>query len=181
MLSDGEWARVAGDVMHRTGLAPYGQEDDSVRWVAVRHADDHIHLVAMLARQDGRQPDLWHDYFRVREACQAAEERYDLRRTAPADRTAAHRPTRSESEKADRKRWAETARVTLRREVSTAAAAATDERDFFARLQHAGVLVRTRSSARNPGEITGYAVALPADTTPAGEPVWYSGGKLPPT
>ncbi|MGE5287656.1 MAG: hypothetical protein ACM3ML_10720 [Micromonosporaceae bacterium] len=38
--------------------------------------------------------------------------------------------------------------------------------------------MRTRLSTRNPGEITGYAVALPGDTTPAGNPVWYSGGKL---
>jgi hypothetical protein len=40
-------------VMHRTGLAPYGQEDDAVRWIAVLHGDDHVHIVAMLARQDG--------------------------------------------------------------------------------------------------------------------------------
>ena len=53
MLSDDEWAQIAGDIMHRTGVAPYGQEDDAVRWVAVRHGDDHIHIVAMLARQDG--------------------------------------------------------------------------------------------------------------------------------
>ena len=40
------------------------------------------------------------------------------------------------------------------------------------------MLVRTRSSTRNPGQLTGYAVALPGDTTKAGEPVWYGGGKL---
>jgi hypothetical protein len=40
------------------------------------------------------------------------------------------------------------------------------------------VLVRTRSSTRNPGQLTGYAVALPGDTTKAGAPVWYGGGKL---
>lgn len=37
MLSDDEWAHIAQDVMNRTGLAPYGQEDDAVRWIAVRH------------------------------------------------------------------------------------------------------------------------------------------------
>jgi hypothetical protein len=58
MLSDDEWAQVACEIMHRTGLAPNGQDDDAVRWVAVRHADDHIHLVAMLARQDGTRPQL---------------------------------------------------------------------------------------------------------------------------
>jgi hypothetical protein len=178
MLSDDEWAHVAGEIMHRTGLAPRGEEDDAVRWVAIRHAEDHIHIVATLARQDGRRPRLSNDYYRVREACLAAEDRFGLRRTAPGDRTAASRPTRAENEKTRRRGWEEAPRVTLRREVSTAAAAAASERDFFARLQHAGVQVRPRFSTRNPGEVTGYSVALAADTTSAGEPVWYGGGKL---
>jgi hypothetical protein len=121
MLSDDEWAHIAADVMHRTGLAPYGQDDDAVRWVAVRHGDDHIHIVAMLARQDGGRPRLSNERYRVREACRAAEERYGLRRTAPGDRTAARRPTRAENEKTRRHRWREAPRVTLRRAVSTAA------------------------------------------------------------
>ena len=104
MLSDEEWAQIASDVMHRTGLAPSGQDDDAVRWVAIRHGDDHIHLVAMLARQDGRRPRVHDDRYRVREACLAAEQRYGLRRTAPGDRTAACRPTRAESEKGARRR-----------------------------------------------------------------------------
>ena len=146
--------------MHRTGLAPYGQEDDAVRWVAIRHADDHMHIVATLARQDGTRPRLSNDYYRVREACLAAEDRFGLRRTAPGDRTAAARPTRAEAEKTRRRGWPEAPRVTLRREVSIAAAAAVSEQDFFARLQRAGVQVRMRYSTRNPGEVTGYAVAL---------------------
>jgi len=36
------------------------------------------------------------------------------------------------------------------------------------------------SAPATPGEITGYAVALPTDTTNAGGPVWYGGGKLAP-
>jgi hypothetical protein len=103
MLSDDEWAQLACEIMHRTGLAPYGQEDQAVRWVAVRHAANHIHLVAMLARQDGTRPRLWNDYYRIGEACRAAEHRFGLRATAPRDRTAAHRPTRAESEKARRR------------------------------------------------------------------------------
>ena len=69
-------------------------------------------------------------------------------------------------------------RITLRRAVSTAAAGTASEQDFFARLERAGVLVRKRFSARNSGEVTGYAVALPHDTTVAGAPVWFGGGKL---
>jgi hypothetical protein len=180
MLSDDEWAQIAGDIMHRTGLAPHGQDDDAVRWVAVRHGDDHIHIVAMLARQDGSKPRLPNERYRVREACRAAEERYGLRRTAPGDRTAARRPTRAENEKTRRRSWEEPPRVTLKRAVSTAAAGASSEPEFFTRLADAGVLVRKRFSTRNPGEITGYAVALPADTTREGKPVWFGGGKLAP-
>jgi hypothetical protein len=74
--------------------------------------------------------------------------------------------------------WREPPRVVLKREVSTAAAGAGSELEFFARLGQAGVLVRLRYSTINPAQVTGYAVALAADTTKAGGPVWYSGGKL---
>jgi hypothetical protein len=62
--------------------------------------------------------------------------------------------------------------------VATAAASASSEEEFFAALEAAGVLVRQRYSTRNPGEVTGYAVALPGDAGPDGGPVWYGGGKL---
>jgi len=168
-LSDAEWAQIAGDIMHRTGLAPSGQEDDAVRWVTVRHGDDHIHIVATLARQDGGKPRTSNERYRVREACRGAEERYGLRRTAPGDRTAARRPTRAEHEKTQRRGWSEPPRVTLRRAVSTGAAGASCEQEFFARLDGAGVLFRKRMSTRNPAEVTGYAVACPA-TPPARGP-----------
>jgi hypothetical protein len=115
-LSDDEWAQIACDVMHRTGLAPFGEEDDAVRWVAIRHGDDHIHLVAMLARQDGRRPRLSNERYRVRDACLAAEQRYGLRPTAPGDRTAARCPSRAESEKATRRGLEEAPRIALRRQ-----------------------------------------------------------------
>ena len=177
LLSDAEWAQVAAGIMDRTGLAPAG-DDLGVRWVAVRHAADHIHLVATLARQDGTRPRIWNDFYRVREACQAAEARFGLRATAPADRTAARRPARSETEQAARRGWAEPPRVTLRREVSVAAAGARSEQEFFARLAEAGVAARKRYSATSPGEVTGYAVGLPRHTAKDGGMVWFGGGKL---
>jgi hypothetical protein len=178
MLSDDEWGVIAHEVMHRTGLSPSGQEDEAVRWIAVRHGDDHIHLVAMLARQDGGKPSLSWERYKVRAACLAAEQRYGLRPTAPADHTAARRPTRAENEKATRRGLEEAPRITLRRQVTTAAASASSEDEFFARLDQAGVLVRKRFSISNPGQVTGYSVALPGDTTTDGRPVWYGGGKL---
>jgi hypothetical protein len=178
MLSDAEWGRLARDIMHRTGLASLGKDDDAVRWVAVRHAPEHIHIVATLARQDGARPRHWNDFYRVREACQAAEQRHGLRRTAPADRTAGRRPTRAEQEKARRHRRSEAPRITLRRAVSNAAAGAASEEEFFVGLRDSGVLVRVRYSSRDLGQVTGYAVALAGDTAHAGGPVWFGGGKL---
>jgi hypothetical protein len=178
LLSDGEWAQVAADVMDRTGLAGRDDELGGVRWVAVRHAADHIHIVATLARQDGGRPRVWNDFYRVREACRAAEERLGLQVTAPADRTAARRPSRAETEQAHRRGWDEEPRITLRREVCTAAAAAGTEHEFFERLREAGVLARLRVSTKNPGEITGYSVGLACHTNRDGGVVWYGGGKL---
>jgi len=177
-LSDDEWAAVAHDVMHRTGLSRYGEDDDGVRWVAIRHADDHVHLVAMLARQDRSRPSVHNERYRVRDACLAAERRYGLRMTAPADRTAPRYPSRGENEKATRRGLPEAPRVTLRRQVATAAASAASQAEFFARLDQAGILVRQRHSTQNPGQVTGYAVALPGDTGTDGGPVWFGGAKL---
>lgn len=178
MLSDAEWAQIARDVMQRTTLAPEGEEDDAVRWIAVRHGPEHIHIVAMLARQDGHRWRLPYEKLRIRDACLAAEQRYGLRSTARGDGTAPRCPSRAENEKAARRGLAEPPRVTLRRAVSTAAGGACSDEEFFARLERAGILVRKRLSTRQPGEVTGYSVALPGDITRDGGPVWYSGGKL---
>jgi hypothetical protein len=178
ILSDDEWAQIACDVMNRTGLSPYGQEDDAVRWIAVRHGDDHIHIVAMLARQDRQRVRLDFERLKVRKACLAAEERYGLESTAPGDRTAARRPSRAETEKAARRGLGEAPRVALRRQVTTAAAGAASQEEFFARLEAAGILVRKRFSVKDSGQVTGYSVALPGDTGKDGGPVWFSGGKL---
>jgi hypothetical protein len=132
----------------------------------------------MLARQDGGKPTLSWERYNVRAACLAAEQRYGLRSTAPADRTAARRPTRAENEKAARRGLDEAPRITLRRQVTTAAAGAGSEQEFFARLDAADILVRKRLSVTDPDQITGYAVALPGDTAKNGGPVWYGGGKL---
>jgi relaxase-like protein len=177
MLSDAEWARVAAGVMDHTGLARRGDEF-GVRWVAVRHAPDHIHIVATLARQDGIRAKTWNDFYRVRDACREAEQWFGLRSTAPADRTAAKRPTRAETEQTARRGWAATPRTVLRRKVAAAAGGSSTEEEFFARLDQAGVLVRRRYSSINPGQVTGYAVGLPQHTGKEGGVIWYGGGKL---
>ncbi|TDD94161.1 relaxase/mobilization nuclease domain-containing protein [Actinomadura rubrisoli] len=177
VLTDEQWAQITGEIMQRTGLVPAG-DVDAVRWVAVRHADDHVHIVATLARPDGVRPEVWNDGYRVRDACRAVEARFGLRSTAPADRTAARRPKRGETEKAVRRGQPVPSRTVLHHKVQTVAAGAGSERDFFERLQADGVLVRRRFSQRAAGELTGYAVAAPGDVNADGQPVWYGGGKL---
>jgi len=176
-LSDGEWADIAETYLDRMGLAPRG-DDLGVRWVAVRHADDHVHVVATLARQDGRRVFPRNDFYRAGEASREVEATYGLTVTAASDRTAAKRPTYAEMQKAARRGQAEPVRDTLRRSVRTAAAGAASLGEFLERLRDDGLLVRERMSERNPGEITGYAVAMPDAVDPGGQPIYYGGGKL---
>ncbi|GAA1886146.1 relaxase/mobilization nuclease domain-containing protein [Actinomadura bangladeshensis] len=176
-LTDEEWADVAEELMHQTGIAPR-DDPDACRWIAVRHAKDHIHVVATLGREDGRRPNINRDFLKAREACQVVEQRYGLCRTAPADRTAAPRPSRPELERAQRAGLEEPPRVALRRHVAAVAAASDSEEAFFAGLRERGLAVRLRFSVRTPGEVTGYAVAVPDYSNSAGEPVFFSGGKL---
>ncbi|MEU3203784.1 relaxase/mobilization nuclease domain-containing protein [Streptomyces cyaneofuscatus] len=177
ILTDDEWAVIARRVLNATGIAPAG-DPDACRWVAVRHADDHIHIVATKVRGDLRQPRNWNDYPRADKELAAIEKEYGLRQVVRGDRTAAKRPTRAEQEKARRTGHAVTPRERLRTTVRTSVAAATDTEEFFTILRGAGVLVDIQ---RFPsGDIRGYKVALDGDTNKDGEPVWFSGSALAP-
>lgn len=101
LLTDAEWAAIGEDAMHRTGIAPRG-DAGGCRWVMVRHGDDHVHLVATLARQDGARPRLFRDFLRLRETAADWEQKLGLARTGTADKTAAKAPTLGETHKAER-------------------------------------------------------------------------------
>jgi len=137
-LTDAQWAEVAEDLLRRTGLDRaagrnaaagadgVGREQAGCRWVAVRHDAVSIHVVVLLAREDGSAANPRFDYRRVRETCLAAEQRHGLQVTAPIDGTATPAVTRAETEKASRRGAdssprtqgsGEQARVALRREV----------------------------------------------------------------
>ena len=175
VLTDAEWADVAADLMHRTGIAPRGDEG-ACRWIAVRHDDVSIHVVAVLARQDGARAHVFRDYPQVRTTCLAAEQQYGLAVTAPADKTAATHTTRAEVERAARSGHALPARDWLREQVQHAAAGAREPREFLDRLRVAGVTVRERHDP--DGTLSGYAVGRREPGYGAGETVFYGGGKL---
>lgn len=189
-LSDDEWADVVEEYVHRIGLAPRGDEE-AVRWVAVRHADNHVHVVATLARQDGKRVWPRNDFYRAREASLAVEARYGLTPTSPADRTGDRQTSRAEQRRhtsqveqraaQGRPLAAGPDREVLRGKVRAALAGAASFEEFSARLSLDGVLVRPRMSTQDPDEMTGYAVALRASRTGKGaELVWFGGGKLAP-
>ncbi|MGW3253500.1 relaxase/mobilization nuclease domain-containing protein [Streptomyces fungicidicus] len=175
LLTDEEWARVAREMMHASGIALHG-DDQACRWVAIRHADDHIHIVATQARQDGRQPRLRQDIPKMHAAAREFEVEFGLRRLKHGDQTARKWPKTGEQEKAARRGLSEPVRETLQRTVRQAAAAAANEDDFFARLTAAGVRVNKRVAP--DGNITGYSVAMPGDRDSGQRAVWFSGARL---
>uniref|UniRef100_UPI003F493C66 relaxase/mobilization nuclease domain-containing protein n=1 Tax=unclassified Streptomyces TaxID=2593676 RepID=UPI003F493C66 len=176
-LSEAEWDAVAREIMDASGIAPKG-DPMGARWVAVRHADDHIHIVATLARQDGRAPNVRGDYRRMQARARELEKRLGLRQLTSGDKTAKKWETTAEREKAKRHGRDETPRATLQERVRTAAAGAQSEAEFFAAIERSGVRLKKRIAP--DGAITGYSVALPGDRTGAGRAVWFSGSRLAP-
>jgi hypothetical protein len=142
-LTDAQWVDISTEYLHRIGLAPRGDER-AVRWVAVRHADDHVHVVATLSRRDGRRVWPRNDFYRSREASLAVEARYGLRPTSPADRTGPRQATRAEQRRhaAEQQRRREAGRPpspgldrdVLRRRVRAAAGACSDLPGFLERV-----------------------------------------------
>jgi len=179
VLADEQWRDIAEEVMDSVGLARRG-ERGGCRWVAIRHADDHVHLAVTLARQDGRPASTSWDRRSMMRAMRRVEERYGLRLVASPQRTANRETLRGEVEKAARLNYRQPARDALRGYVETAAAGAGSTAEFFERLRGSGVLVEARHSQKFPGELSGYKVALEAYRTKDGGPVWYGGGKLAP-
>ncbi|MFK0284208.1 relaxase/mobilization nuclease domain-containing protein [Streptomyces sp. NPDC090499] len=176
-LSDEEWADVARRMVAAAGI-DNPEAGPGCRWAAVRHADDHIHIVATLVREDGYKPDLDHDAARVQAQARTLEAELGLRRLNKGDGTAAKRPTSAERHKATRQGRNLTAREELRETVRRAVAGARSDAEFFDRLATAGLLIRKRAAPS--GDLLGYKVALPDDLNKDGEPIFYPGARLAP-
>ncbi|XIE80170.1 mobilization protein [Streptomyces sp. SBR177] len=177
-LTDTEWAEVARRIVHATGIAPEG-DDKACRWIAVRHADDHIHIMATTIRADGRRPRTNRDGQRAQAECRKIEIEFGLRRLKSGDLTAPPTPTGAERAKAERQGRQITPRQWLREQAYAVAAAVRTEADYFTVLDSLGIKVKTRIGPET-GDVIGYSLAAPGDTNAAGEPIWYGASKLAP-
>jgi hypothetical protein len=176
-LSDAEWGEVARRVVHATGIAPDGDET-ACRWIAVRHAADHIHIVATYVREDGRTPRDHGAARRAQDECRRLERELGLRRLKSGDRTAPRRPSSAEQHKAERQGWEQSSREWLRQQIHSALAHATAPDEFLDLLQTGlGVNVQIRRFAAS-GDIAGYKVNRPGDVNKDGKPVWFAASDL---
>ncbi|ARP71386.1 mobilization protein [Streptomyces pluripotens] len=176
-LSDTEWGEIAQRIVQAAGIAPAG-DDLACRWIAVRHADDHIHILATTVREDGRRPKLHDSGLRVGDACRAIEKGYGLRRLKKGDRTGTRRPTQAEMHKAQRLGWDQTSPEWLQDRIRAAIPHVSNAEEFIAYLQAEGVEVQAR---RGPsGDLLGYAAGRSGDVNEAGEQIFHPGGKIAP-
>ncbi|MFJ9216567.1 relaxase/mobilization nuclease domain-containing protein [Streptomyces sp. NPDC102383] len=176
-LTDEEWAGIARRIVAATSIDP-GEGQPGCRWAAVRHADDHIHIVATLVTEDGHRPDDYRSGTRAQAEARLIEKELGLHQVTPGDGTAAQRPTSAERHKAERQGRERTAREELRETVRRAVSGARCDEEFFDRLAAAGLLIRKRAAPS--GDLLGYKVALPDDLNKDDEPVFYPGARLAP-
>lgn len=174
-ISDGQFAEVCGELVRAAGL-------ESCRWVGVRHdspGESHAHVVVTLASESGRRiHPARGDFYKLGQVCRGFEDRWDLRRTAPRDRTGPKYATRGEQEKTQRKGWPSSTRRVLQEQVRAVAGESESVEGFLRRLRDEGLLVRERLSPRD-GSVSGYAVAFDrAAKDGSVDRVWFSGGKL---
>lgn len=183
-LGDARWRALVEEAVDRMGFGPADDGRAGCRWVAVHHGpskdgNDHVHLAVNLVRGDGTVADTFRDWPRWRQWCLDVENRLGLTRTSPADKTAAVRPTRAETEKAARNHRPATSRDFLRRAVRAAAAEAASATEFIQLLERE-LLVMVEARWDHNGRLTGYRVAASGDwstTSPDGR-VWFSGSSL---
>ncbi|MBT2272727.1 relaxase/mobilization nuclease domain-containing protein [Rhodococcus qingshengii] len=194
-LSHAQWNEIARDVMDRTGIAPEG-DAGGCRWIAVHHGqstegNDHIHIAAVLVRQDtGRRFHPKNDFGVTRTVMRDWEDRLGLRATAINDGSAAPSASRGEIEKAStrmrqgyeglsRGEAGKAAKIQLRQVVTETAAMSADSEQFLSELRSQGVLVHLHCN--DEGRIDGYAVADPEDRdAKTGRPIFFGGRKLAP-
>ncbi|MFH9069680.1 relaxase/mobilization nuclease domain-containing protein [Streptomyces alboflavus] len=176
-LSDAEWGEIAQRIVEAAGIAPPG-DDLACRWIAVRHADDHIHILATTVREDGRRPKLHDSGLRVGDACREIEKDYGLRQLKKGDRTGTRRPSQAEMHKAKRLGWEVPSPEWLEARIRAAIPHASSAEELLAYLEADSILIKAK---RGPsGDLLGYAAGRPGDVNDKGEQIYHPGKRIAP-
>lgn len=175
MLTDEEWAAIAAQHIEQMGL-------DEHAWVAVRHGDNHVHVVASRVGYDGTCWSDSYERYRNDDSMRAIEKRHKLtvvdssrERREPG---LAKAPI-AEREKAKRERMPMTPRAMLRDEIrgSIRAARGCGPAAFEQELAKRGI--KFRANLGRGGRLRGYSVTLgPHYGDGNAEPIWYSTRQL---
>jgi len=183
VMSDAEWADAAQGFATRMGFAEHP-------WVAVRHAENHVHLVVSRVDHTG---EVWHGRFDRRlaqQACARLETEHQLAvaprsravQVAPGQQRVAGGPADGQLTKGEWRRAVATdttpTRVVLAERVRTAAqlAVGRGRPAFEQELTRVGVAYEANQA--NTGRMNGYRFADPTHQDPAGEPVWFKASQL---
>jgi len=172
-LSDTEWADAAQTFAERLGFAEHP-------WVAVRHADDHIHVAVSRVAHDGRVWQGRHDYRHAQTARRELEVTYGLEQTVTRRTVASERTDITQVKPGEYRMYTEAGhhapRVVLAESVLAAAntTAGQGRAAFEAELTDRGIQFVVNQAAT--GTVSGYRFA--AHTDDAGEPVWFKASQL---
>ncbi|SFW13173.1 hypothetical protein [Amycolatopsis australiensis] len=183
VLTDEQWGEIAETTMRRAGLWKGPDDEAGVRWIAVRHDDNSIHISFSRVREDGSDVG-YINYTRAWESMRHEyESRFSLTPTGHADGTSRRPYHQAEASRAKVERHRtdgdphalpDTAQ--LRHWCTVVALEAGSEDVFADRLRAAGITVTEQRD--QAGEIVDYRVGVRTDS--AGQPVLYNLGKLAP-
>jgi len=172
-LSDAEWADAAHTFAERLGFEQHP-------WVAVRHADDHIHLAVSRVAHDGRVWQGRHDYRHAQTARRELEATFGLEQTVTRRTVASERTPITQVKPGEYRMYAEAGhhapRVVLAESVlaATNTTAGQGRAAFEAELTDRGIQFVVNQA--QTGTVSGYRFA--AHTDDAGEPVWFKASQL---
>jgi hypothetical protein len=193
VLTDAEWATAARGALSAVGLADDGTKAP-VRWAAVRHGlstagNDHVHVVAVLARADGTKAAPHDDYAKLNRYCAKVEAELGLSSDRTPGRGSRTLPPASRADLLATERTSGPdgqdfpLRDRVQRDVRAAATAASTETEFVDGMRRAGLYVHPRYAQGGPDEnghreVTGYKVAALRERDPSGHLVYFAGGRL---
>ena len=167
-LSDTQWAQLATEYMQAMQLGGHP-------WVAVRHGDNHIHVVACRVNSDGEAWKGSYDYYKSMKALRAIERRHRLTivdDTYQPDEPRMAQASIAERESAARRGKRDPERALLRDALSQALDAAQyrGAQAFETELQQRGV--QTQRVLGRGERLRGYLVTMPGWVDKEGKEIW---------